>query len=262
MTEIYNTIIDNMIDQIGGKEYCLQQLLPESVHLNFIKEYSKKCREHVLDIIKNQFYENILFDSSCIQNVDINSVVWNKHLMKIYFYDNKNYLFFEYNIKTNTVVNVSLFEDDDYQVYHKSFFVKLRNGNALWTQYTNNIEYEKHQKYIEKVKKNEEFFIEKMKDFKFLNIDEIDLTDKMIKTRFPDDKNRYIDNNIYYYKCNDIDGYITFNSTEDTFLNRDFSKLFYDKVLVKAREEDKEVIAKKDEEDIIKKDEEDIIEKN
>lgn len=240
----YDTIVDKLLEKIGGKEYCLRQLLPESDHRSFIVEYRNNNRKNIMKFLQERFYKELvgdkeaLFDENNFVDIDVNSAIWNRHIMKMYFYDTENNKFFEYYVKTGEVENVSMFEDDEVKTYPKSFFSKIRNGNSLWEQYKQILDKNQQEKYVEKLHKEREFFVENMKTCRFVDNEEIDaLTFVKAPEQYRDGKVRYIANNVFYYQIFGISGYVTFESGTDLLLNSGFSKLFHDKIVKKVREE-------------------------
>lgn len=240
----YNEIIDHMLEMIGGKEYCLRQLLFEEDHRKFIEKYRNKNRNEILNKIA-KFYESVPFDENNITDVEISSSVWNKYLLKLHFYDIKNYRIFEFIIKTNKVEELSLFEfDDDNETknYSRSFYSKLKGGNHLWNDYNKILEEQILEKNKNKDKEELSYFIQIMKKFKHVSDEDMKDTE-LVETddQYRDGKKRYLlndtENNktFYYYKLvgAGINGYITFNEEKDIMLDPVFAKHFYNKIASK-----------------------------
>jgi hypothetical protein len=169
-TQEYDKILGELIEMIGGREYCLRQLLFEGDHKKFISEYRKKHRDFILEQLP-KFYDSVPYDEKNIVDIEISSGAWNKYILKIFYFDQEYNRIFEFSIKTNAVEEVSLFEacdDEESKSYSRSFFSKLRGGNLLWDKYTKILEEKKMEEYAEKLKKEVQFFNEKMKKFKFI----------------------------------------------------------------------------------------------
>jgi hypothetical protein len=247
ITSDYNKIVDELIDMIGGKEYCLRQLLCENDHKKFISDYRNKNRENILEQIV-KFYDSphIRYNNKNIIDIDISSGHWNKYILKIIFYDQENHRFFEFSIKTNKVEEISLFEaitgydDEDSKSYSRSFYSKIKGGSLLWDKYNKISEEKKMEEIVEKLNKEKQLFAEKMKKFNFVSLDDAKESNlELIEApeQYKDGKTRYLNNNIFYYKLVGINGYITLNEGKDIMLEPSFAKLFYDNIVKKLREE-------------------------
>jgi hypothetical protein len=250
----YNKILDNLIEMIGGKEYCLRQLLFEGDHKKFISEYKIKNRDFIINQIP-KFYDSMPYDEKNIVDIEISSSVWNKYVLKIFYYDELNHRFFEFSIKTNRVEEVSLFElsddcDDDSKNYSRSFYSKVKGGNLLWEKYNKLLENKKMEEYAEKLQKEKIMFAEKMKKFNFISTknknsdkDNNEISEELknlnlieAPDQYKDGKTRYISDNKFYYLLVGIDGYITFDESVDIMLEPYFARLFYEKIVKKLRE--------------------------
>lgn len=237
--EKYNKILDDLIEQIGGKEFCLQQTIPENIHKNFINDYRNNNRNFMLEEIHKNFYDTMQFNKDNIIDIEISSSFWNRHIMKIYFYDNINHRIFEFYIKTHKIEEVSLFKETENNEKHfsKSFYAKLKNGNILWEKYNVILEEQKSEEYAEKLKKEKEFFFSKMKKFKFIEKEEFDkLNAIQAPEQYNDSNTRYILNNIFYYELSRVCGVFTFDEGIDIMLNPGFVRLFYEKIVKKLVE--------------------------
>jgi hypothetical protein len=236
----YNEIIERMIDMIGGKEYCLRQLLFEEDHKKFINKYRESHRDSILKKI-SKFYESVPFNESNIVDIETSSGAWNKYILKIFFYDKKNYRIFDYSIKYSKVEEVSLFEiddDDETKNYSRSFFSKLKGGNQFWNEYNKMLEEKNSEDQTHKLQKEKEYFVEKMKKFKFIPDDDSkDIELEELEEQLKDGKTRYELDNKFYYRLVGINGYITFNEEKDIMLEPAFAKYFYEKIVKKLREE-------------------------
>jgi hypothetical protein len=235
----YNEIVDHLIEMIGGKEYCLRQLLFEQDHRDFVTKYRDKNREAILEKI-SKFYESTPYDKENIVNIEISSGAWNKHMLKVFFYDEKYHRVFEFLIKTNKVEEVSLFEYDEFDEgknYTRSFYSKLRGGNLLWDKYNKELESKNSEEQLDKLKKERDYFVEKMKHFKFIPDDELgDIELEEAPEQYTDGKTRYLYNNHFYYRLVGITGYITFSEKKDIMMESIFSKYFYEKIVSKLRQ--------------------------
>jgi hypothetical protein len=241
--EKYEKILDSLIEKIGGKEYCLRQLIFEGDYREFTSEYRTNNRNHIFNLI-SLLYESVPFDEKNIINIDISNTFWNKYIMKLHFYDQENFRFFEYSIKNDKVEEISLFEiknDDeevDNKIYAKSFYSKIKGGNIHWDKYNKLLEAKKMEEYAEKIQKEKDFFMEKMKNFKFINSNDIgDIELIEAPEQYKDGKMRYLYNKIFYYQLVGIDGYITFNEGKDITMDPAFARQFYEKIVKKLRNE-------------------------
>lgn len=234
MNENYEKILDDLLNQSGGKEYCLRQIISESDYRKFSEEYKNNFRSTILDKI-SKLYEQPRredsYDETKIINIDINASLWNKYIMKLYFYDTVNYRFFEYYIKTEQVENVSLFEDDN-RTYSKSFFTKVKGGYTLWEEYEKFSVKQQQDKEVEKKMQTLLLFKEKVTNkMKFISITDFEqLNSVKAPEQYADGKLRYISNDHYYYYIGTLNGYITFEEGVDLLLNEDFAKLFDKKI--------------------------------
>ena len=248
----FNTVLDELIDSMGcedysGKEYCLRQTISESDHRKYIREYQKTYRDNLLNKISSFYRDGENFSEDNFTEVDINNTIWTQHLFNIYFYDKVNYRFFEFSMKTNDIEEVSLFkfcDDDDDELsktYPKSFFSKIKGGILLWENYSdylNEIMMEKREKKLKQKREENE---EKMKNFKFLDTDEIDnlkenneLNLEEAPTQYSGGGiTRYLGNGEFYYKLRKVNGYVTFGNEVDILLDPSFNKFFYKEVLEK-----------------------------
>jgi hypothetical protein len=233
-------ILDELIDMIGGKEYCLRQLLCECDHKKIVSEYKKKNRDFILGQLP-KFYDSVPYDEKNIVDIEISSGAWNKYILKIFYFDQEYNRFFEFSIKTNSVEEVSLFEacdDEDSKSYSRSFFSKLRGGNLLWEKYNKVLEDKKIEESVEKLKKELQSFNENMKKFKFIPSDEIGDIDLIeAPEQYKDGKTRYLYKNNFYYQLVGIDGYITFHEEIDIMLNPSFARHFYEKIVKRLRDD-------------------------
>jgi hypothetical protein len=238
--EKYEKILDCLLKASGGKEYCLRQVLTEFDYNQFSKDYRQDHRQDIYNRISERFYQDgTVFDEGNIADIEISKTCWNKFIMKLYFYDTVNYKLFEYYIKTDKIENTSLFEDND-KVFSKSFFPKMRNGNALWDEYKDFLEKEEREKEMARIAKDHAFFKEQVNKLKHLDMDEFDeLNSIKAPDQYRDGCVRYLADNHYYYLIVGVDGYLTFEMGEDLLLNRGFSSLFYKKVVQKLRKNDK-----------------------
>lgn len=236
----YNEIVDCMIEMIGGKEYCLRQLLFEEDHKKIINKYRENNRSSILKKISN-FYESVCFDENNITDIEISSSNWNKYILKIFFYDTKNYRIFNYSIKYNKIEEVSLFElddNDDAKNYSRSFFSKLKGGNHFWNEYNKMLEGKNSKEQLIKLQNEKDYFIEKMKKYTYIsNIDSKNIELEELEEQLKDGKIRYKFENVFYYKLVGINGYITFYEDKDIMLEPTFAKYFYDIIVKKLREE-------------------------
>jgi hypothetical protein len=236
--ESYEKILDDLINLIGGKEYCLSQLISEGEHRNFLSGYKKDNRQKILDQI-SEFYDSTVFDENNILDSEITNALWNKYIMKLYFYDQENYKFFVYLLKDQKVEEVMLFmnDSDEEKTYTKSFFSKIKGGNNLWEKYNKILEQKEVEKCVEKVQKDKEFFIKTMKNFKFIefeNATNLELVEA--SEQYKDGKTRYIYDNKFYYKLVKIEGYVTFYDETDLMLEPAFAKYFYEKIVKQLRD--------------------------
>jgi hypothetical protein len=237
----YEKILDELIDMIGGREYCLRQLLFEGDHKKFISEYRKKHRDFILEQLP-KFYDSVPYDEKNIIDVEISSGAWNKFILKIFYFDQEYNRFFEFSIKTNRIEEVSLFEacdDEESKSYSRSFFSKLKGGNLLWDKYSKVLEAKQMEEYAEKLQKEKQLFNEKMKKFKFIPSDELkDLGYELIEApeQYKDGKTRYLHKNNFYYQLVGIDGYITFHEGSDIMMDPAFARNFYEKIVKKLRD--------------------------
>lgn len=238
----YNEIIDHMLEMLGGKEYCLRQLLFEEDHRKFITKYREKNIKNILNKISN-FYESVPFEEDNIIDVEISSGAWNKYLLKLFFYDKKHHRIFEFVIKTNKIEETSLFEfedDDETKNYSRSFFSKIKGGNQLWNNYNKILEENSSEDNLNKMRKEIEYFKDKMKQFKHVS-EEDELKLQEADEQYKDGKIRFLykesenDEPIYYYSLVGVNGYITFNETKDIMLEPVFAKHFYNKIVKKLR---------------------------
>jgi hypothetical protein len=214
MNEEFENVLDTLIDQYGGKEYCLSQVLSESEYRNFYKEYRTNNRQVILDKI-SKLYESGGFDEANIIDIEINSSIWRDYIMKLYFYDKVNYRFFEYNIKTDQVVNYTTFENST-KTYVKSFYTKIKWGNMLWDEFEKYLTKLKEEEQIENEKRYRLFFLEKIKKMKMLTDTEFAKLDAVkAPIQYRDAMARYICDNKYYYKHIRYRDYITFEESED-----------------------------------------------
>lgn len=236
----YSKLLDEMIEMIGGKEYCLRQLLCEYDHKKIISEYKKEHRNFILEQLP-KFYDSVPYDEKNIVDVEISGGSWNKYILKIFYFDQEYNRIFEFSIKTNSVEEVSLFEpcdDEESKSYARSFFSKLRGGNLLWDKYNKILEEKKIEETAEKLREELRSFNEKMRKFKFISSDELgDMELIEAPEQYKDGKTRYLYKNNFYYQLVGIDGYITFNEGLDIMLNPSFARHFYDKIVKKLREE-------------------------
>lgn len=229
----YTKILDDLMDKSGGKEYCLRQILTESDYKRFVEEYRTTHKKAIFDQIQQKFYKDTQFDENNISNVDVSQSQWNKYIMKLYFYDNSNHKFFEYYVKTDQVENVPLFQDDR-EVFTASFFSKLRNGNTLWDKYSKDREDIKMKKEAERLATQSLLFREKLKQLKHVPENEFtQLKSVKLTEQHPDNRQRYVHNNHFYYYIEELDGYITFEEGEDLLLNKAFAAVFNERVLKK-----------------------------
>lgn len=236
MNENYEKILDDLLNQSGGKEYCLRQIISESDYKKFSEEYKVNNRQTIFDKIC-KLYDDDTYDETKIMNIDINASLWNKYIMKLYFYDTINHRFFEYYIKTEQVENVSLFEDDN-KTYSKSFFTKIKGGYTLWEEYEKFSAKQQQDKEVEKKMQTLLLFKEKVKKMKFVSITDFEqLNSNKAPEQYTDGKLRYLSNNHYYYYIGTLNGYITFEEGEDLLLNEDYAKLF-EKKIRESRESD------------------------
>jgi hypothetical protein len=241
----YDKILDDLIEMIGGKEYCLRQLICEGEHKNFIKKYKEDNKKFILDQI-SKFYDSVPYDEKNIIDVEISNALWNKYIMKIYFYDKENHKFFEFSVKTSKVEEQLLFETLDTdcdnsanaKTYPKSFFSKLKEGVIMWEKYSKVLETKNMEEYEEKVQKEKEYFLEKMKKFKIMDQEDLESVGLLeAPEQYRDGKTRYIANNIFYYQLVGIDGYITFDDGKDIMLDPTFARHFYEKIVKRLREQ-------------------------
>lgn len=236
----YENILDTLIEKIGGKEYCLKQLLCENDYKSFVNNYKQKNKSIIFEKI-DKFYEND--KQKNIIDVEISNALWNKHIMMIYYYDDCNFRFFEYSIKSCCINEIPIFdesvdysENEDSKNYTKSFYSKLKGGNLLWGKYNSYNEEKNLEKYELKAKENNEKFMEKMRKFKFIPEDESkDLNLVESNDRYFDGNDRYLLNGIYYYKLPNVSGFMTFEENKDILLEPYFAKLFYEKIVRKLR---------------------------
>jgi hypothetical protein len=237
----YEEIVKYLVDEkIGGIEYCLRQLLYEGDHRELINNYKTENKNTIFEKISN-FYESTQFEEKNFKDVDVLSGLWNKYMLKIYYYDRINYKFFEYSIKTDKVEEVSMFEIRDAEEskdYNHSFFSKIKGGNSLWLEYEKVLNDKKSEEQLEKVRKELMIFSEKMKKFKFIPDDELgDFKLEEADDQYRDGKTRYLHDKKMYYRLVGINGYITFDSDTDIMLEPIFAKHFYDKIVKKLREQ-------------------------
>lgn len=238
----YESILDSLIEKIGGKECCLKQLLCENDYKSFSHNYKSKNKNKILEKIEKLYEKD--YNQKNIVDVEISNTLWNKYIMKFYFYDECNFKFFEYLVKTEEINEISIFdesidydEQEDLKTYPKSFYSKLRGGNLLWEKY-NRLQEEKNMgKYAAKAQEDNAKFMEKMKKFKFIQEeDSQDLSLKESDDRFFDGNKRYMLDGIFYYKLPNVTGYLTFGEEKDILLEPFFAKLFYEKIVKKLRE--------------------------
>lgn len=237
----YENILDSLIEKIGGKEYCLKQLLCENDYRVFSHDYKHKNKKSILEKIE-KFYEKE--KQKNIVDVEISHAIWNKYIMMFYYYDNYNFRFFEYSVKTEEIKEIPMFDDSiDYteneeaKNYSRSFYSKLKGGNLLWEKYERTQEEKNAEKYELKAKEDNAKFMEKMKNFKFITEEEsknFNLTES--SDRYFDGNERYLLDEVYYYKLPNISGYMTFGENKDILLEPFFAKLFYEKIVRKIRE--------------------------
>lgn len=233
--ENYEKILDTMLNLMGGKEYCVKQVVTENIHKKIINDFRNNNKQHIFSLFKNFYTDN--FDEKNIINVDINNSHWNNYFLKIVYYDTENFRFFIYNIKKNILEETSLFiNDDDEKNYSKTFFSKIKGGNNLWDKYEKHIE----NKLSENEKSQNElnFFYDNIKNFQFINIDDINENFNPHESleQYQDGNIRYLHNNIYYYKIVGINGFITFHNDNDLLLNSGFARNFYEKIVKQIRE--------------------------
>ena len=226
----YEKILDDLLNQSGGKEYCLRQIISESDYRKFSDEYRTNNKSIILEKIQKLYGETPIIPTNLI-DIEITPTQWNKHLMKLYFYDTVNHRFFEYSIKTIQAENVSMFEDDN-GTYQKSFFNKVKGGYALWEQYNQPLIERQREQEIEKRAELLLLFKEKIKKMKLTSSDDFDaIASIKAPDQYTDGRVRYISNNQYYYHIADLNGYVTFEEGNDLLADDAFSKLFNEKVL-------------------------------
>jgi tRNA splicing endonuclease len=239
----YENILETLIEKIGGKEYCLKQLLCENDYRSFSHNYKNKNKKSILEKIEKIYEKNKDYEQINIIDVEISNALWNKYIMKFYFYDESRFRFFEYSVKTEEICEISIFdesidydEQEDLKTYPKSFYSKLKGGNLLWEKY-NRVQEEKNaEKYIAKAHEDNAKFMEKMKRFKFIQEEDArDLSLIESNDRFFDGNKRFMLDGIFYYKLPDILGYLTFGEKQDILLEPFFAKLFYEKIVKKLR---------------------------
>jgi hypothetical protein len=124
MTDEYNTILNELIETIGGKELCLRQMLPESVYRTFIKKYREDNKEKIMNLINS---------NTKIIDADINSANWIKYFMKIFYYDSEKQVIYEYDIKMEKVTI------EEIVLNGVSSFSKFKNGYMLEDLYKSHI---------------------------------------------------------------------------------------------------------------------------
>lgn len=239
-SQLYEQILDNLIEKIGGKEYCLRQLLCENDYKNFTHSFKKTHKKNILQKIEELFSVN----NENIIEVEIAQSFWNKYIMKLYFYDECNFRFFEYSIKTEEITEINIFDygvdcedSDNYKTFPKSFYSKLKGGNLLWEKYDMGQQEKNSEKTAQKIKEENEKFMDKMKCFKFIQIsEEENLNLQESQERFFDGNQRFMLDDIFYYKLPNVNGYMTFNEKKDILLEPYFAKLFYEKIVKKIRE--------------------------
>lgn len=240
-SQFYEQILDSLIEKIGGKEYCLRQLLCENDYKNFTHNYKKAHKTNIVQKITELYSVNI----ENIIEVEIAQSFWNKYIMKLYFYDECNFRFFEYFIKTEEITEVKIFDydyddnddSDNLKTFPKSFYAKLKGGNLLWEKYDKTQQEKNSEKIAQKSKEENDKFMEKMKCFKFITLSKgKDLNLKESEERFFDGNQRFMLGNIFYYKLPNVNGYMTFNEEKDILLEPYFAKLFYEKIVRKIRE--------------------------
>lgn len=237
--ERYNAILDGLIEELGGKEWCLKQLISESLYNNFANNYQEVHHDLILNLIEEKYYKfvNMDFSKENFKKLDVLSGVWIKYIMNLYFYDVVNNRIFEFSIKKHTVTEIDIFEDEDNKIQAKSFFSKIKNGNSLWEKYKKTLDESNSEKINKENEENTENFINHMKKFRMIDEDEVDSLNLLeAPLQYNDGKNRFLSNNVYYYQLAGIDGFITFDSGIDIFQDIPFSKLFYEKIISQLRE--------------------------
>lgn len=242
--EKYNRILDKLIDKIGGKEWCLKQLIPEFEYREFALEYRHVYRNYILDQIRKNFYDSMEFIENNFVDVDVSNALWTSHIMRLYLYDQVNHRFFDFSVRTHQVEEVSLFEacededeDGNTKTYPRSFFSKLKNGNSLWEKYGKILEENQMTKHFEKMQKNRDHFLDKMKKFKLIDSEDFEeLEAKKAPEQYDGGMTRFVHDDIFYYQLEGIDGYITFNDGNDIMLEPSFAKVFYEKVVEQLRD--------------------------
>lgn len=230
--QTYNEILDKLIDASGGKEYCLTQILTETVYNQFVKSFYKEHEKMILEKIEEQFYtDGTIFDEKNMINVEINRTCWNKYIMKIYVYDRVNFKLFVYYVKTEKVENVQLF-DDNTCVFARSFYPKLKDNNILWEEYERYINRDEIELEKKQFIQDSELFLKKINNLKHINNETFKtLNQNKAENQQRDGCIRYLSNNIFYYYFTSIDGYLTFEDTDDLLLNKGFARLFHTKIL-------------------------------
>jgi hypothetical protein len=244
--EKYAKILDKLIDKIGGKEWCLKQLIPEFEYRDFSSKYRDTHKKNIFEKIQKNFYDAHQFDESNIIDIEMSNSTWSNHIMKLYFYDKSTHRFFEFSIKNQIVEEISLFttydDDDDDEpntkTYPKSFFSKIKNGNSLWDKYRKVLDSTQLDARLNRKQKENDYFNEKIKQLKLIDSDEFEKFEK-IKTpeQYNDGKIRFIYNNVYYYEILGTEAYITFEESKDILLEEPaFSKLFNEKIISQLKD--------------------------
>jgi len=228
----YDEILNKMIEKIGGKEYCLKQLLSEGEHKDFLKKYLKKNKEKIYLNFTNHEEEIDII------HIEIASSLWNKYLFRIFLYDTKKYEMYEYNIRDKSMIKMEIFSNEiknSDKLFPKSVFYKFRGGNVLWENYEKNV-----LKTGEEENSEEElymkYFVKKMKCFKFIpKGEEIFGGEELKKVSKNEIFETFTLSDIYYYEFSEINGYMTFNTEDNLLIEKKFAKLFDENIIKKLK---------------------------
>lgn len=215
----YNTILDNLVEMVGGKEYCIKNLISETDYKMFLNEYRNKKETFIYNLLE-KFYPN--YDKSNIIEVDVLSNYWIPYFMKLHYYDYVHFKFFEFSIKNNTFVEIPTFSTNEL-IISKSFYLKIRNGYELFDKYENSKN--------ANMSDDKKFFNDKMKICSHVESAVVE----PVVIQYPDNIIRFTSNNIFYYQFPEIDGYITFHDEVDLMLEPIFVKNFYEHVIKKVK---------------------------
>ncbi|ATZ80465.1 hypothetical protein BMW23_0412 [Bodo saltans virus] len=239
----YDKIIDDLFECTGGKEYCLFQILPEHDYKKFVKKFIMEYGELIYKKIEELYTKNdMIFNKSSIIELEISSTIWNKYMMKLYYFDRSTHKLFEFNIKNNSACEISLYDSkipSDSKAcrlfgghsYSSCFLTKTKNGSALWS------EIEKEQNIRNKAldeAENERIYTEMIQTCKFLTQDEINNL-QLIQTslQYKDFYIRYICNGIFYYSRSTATKespnkriYFTFGTASDYIARHGYGHIF------------------------------------